>query len=233
MARLGDRFRMAAVNFSGYGETERWAGARPLSLSDEAESVVAIAEQLSSPVHLVGHSYGGAVALILALGGRVPVKTLTLIEPAAYPMLKHAGEHAIADDVETVNMEYVATVAHGEHERAFRSYIDYYTNGPGSWDALPEKTRARFLTIAEVVAAVLTAAHADDTHLDEVRKLALPTLLIYGGETSKPHEVFTEILVQRIPGAELKIVEPAGHMLTLTHPDEVASLIATFVEARG
>ena len=60
---LSARFRCLAVNFSGYGGTESFCKTRPMRLDDEVEAVFAVAEKFSKTVHIVGHSYGGAVAL--------------------------------------------------------------------------------------------------------------------------------------------------------------------------
>jgi len=226
MERLAGRFRMVAVNFAGYGETDRFPGGALRDLSAEAAAVAAVAARLDGPIHLVGHSYGGAVALRLAVAGALPLASLTLIEPASYHLLRPAGETALADEVEAVNYGFIDTVAAGDPETAFRAYIDYYTTGPGAWDAMPEKARARFLAIADVVAQALGSAHGETLTLDDAGALSLPSLVVYGAETTKSHLRVSELLAVAIPGARLEVVPQAAHMLTITHPDEVARLIA-------
>jgi pimeloyl-ACP methyl ester carboxylesterase len=234
MAQLIERFgaagvTMAAVNFAGYGETERLGDDGPRTLEAEADAAAAVAGALGGPFHLVGHSYGGAIALRLAVSGARPLASLTLIEPAAYHLLRGAGEPALADEVEAVNFGFVATVAAGEPEAAFRAYIDYYTTGAGAWDALPETARARFLGIADVVAKALASAHGETTSLDDFRALAIPCAIVYGAETTRVHARVSELLAAVIPGARLQVVPEAGHMLTLTHPEAVAAMIAEVV----
>jgi len=230
MERLADRFRLVAVNFSGYGETERLGDDAPLTLEVEAAAVAAVAARFDGPFHLVGHSYGGAVALRLALVGALPLASLTLIEPAAYQLLRPAGETALADEVEAVNFGFIETVAAGDPEAAFRAYIDYYTTGPGAWDAMPQKGRARLLGIAEAVARALGSAHGETLGLADARALPVPTLVVYGAETTHSHARVSELLAEAIPGARLEIVPHAAHMLTLTHPDAVAALLADGID---
>jgi pimeloyl-ACP methyl ester carboxylesterase len=228
MERLADRFHLVAVNFAGYGETETLRADAPRNLATEAAAVAAVAAQFDGPIHLVGHSYGGAVAMRLAVAGALPLATLTLIEPACYHLLRPAGEAALADEVEAVNFGFIDTVAQGNPETAFRAYIDYYTTGPGAWDAMAEKARSRFLAIADVVARALGSAHGETLTLDDAAALALPCAVVYGAETTQSHIRVAELLADAIPGARLQVVSDAAHMLTLTHPDEIARLLAGF-----
>ena len=70
---LKDRYRVLAINLFGYGETTPWPTAAPQSLYAQAQLVLALCEGLGARVHLVGHSFGGSVALKAAsiLGSRV------------------------------------------------------------------------------------------------------------------------------------------------------------------
>jgi len=226
MARLAGRFHTVAVNFAGYGETAPLPDGAQHTLEAEAAAAAGVAARLDPPIHLVGHSYGGAVALRLAVAGALPLASLTLIEPACYQLLRPAGETALADEVEAVNFGFVDTVAAGDPEAALRAYIDYYTTGPGAWDAMPETARARLLGIAEVVARALASAHGEPVTLDDARGLAVPCRVVHGAETTPSHARVSELLAQAIPGARLEVVPDAAHMLTLTHPDETARLLA-------
>src|SRR5207342_961301 len=69
-------------------------------------------------VHVVGHSYGGVVALHLALAGRVPIRSLTLIEPVAFFLLPHAGAQAAWLEIQDLGQTYAARIAAGETQMA-------------------------------------------------------------------------------------------------------------------
>src|SRR5262249_58233939 len=56
-----------APDLYGYGETDSWPGHGPISLADEAALADAVLPAGEGPIHLVGHSYGGAVALRFAM----------------------------------------------------------------------------------------------------------------------------------------------------------------------
>jgi pimeloyl-ACP methyl ester carboxylesterase len=87
---LSDGFRIIAPDLWGFGGTDAWPGTTALTHDDQAHLVVSVIEDAGvGAAHLVGHSYGGATALRLAVGQRDRVKTLTLIEPIVTPLLKH------------------------------------------------------------------------------------------------------------------------------------------------
>lgn len=223
---LSSRFRTIAVNPSGYAETDRFSGARPMSLDDEAEAVIAVLADDEEPAHLVGHSYGGAIAIRLVLKWPDRFATLTLVEPAVYPLLREAGERTLAEEVEGVNDRFIERVGAGESEPAFRDYFDFYNGTEGAWLALPDPVRRRMLSISGIVVTGLTAARNSPTRLRDCASISMPTVLIRGAETDPVHTYLTDLLAREIPRAHLKIVDGAGHMLSLTHPAAVARLIS-------
>ena len=166
------------------------------------------------PPHLVGHSYGGVLSLRIVQSALADVASLTLIEPGAYPLLDAAGETEALAEAEAINFGFIET-APRDPETAFRSYIDYYTDGPGSWDALPEKARARLLDIRENVVAGLAAVHAEPMPLDALSRISLPTRVLQGAATTRSHARICAVLARTIPGATLDLVDGAGHMLSM------------------
>ena len=227
--RLAGDYRTVAVNPSGYGETGPFRGDRPMTVADEAAAAGAVATTLGGPVHLVGHSYGGALALELALSRPDLVATLTLIDAAPYPLLAQAGKDELAAEVEGVNRRYIDMARNGDPAEAFALYLDYYNGESGVWARMPDAARGRLLSLAETVAVALTAAHASRVTLEAVRSIDRPTLVVAGAATDPVHMAIAQILAETIVGARFETVAGAGHMLSLTHPDDVAALIAGFI----
>jgi hypothetical protein len=91
---LRDRYRVLAVNLYGYGETTPWPAIEPQSLAAQAQLVLAVCDEAAGPVDLVGHSFGGSVALksALLLGDRV--SSMVLLEPNPFHLLEQAGRSA-------------------------------------------------------------------------------------------------------------------------------------------
>ena len=80
--------RVLAPDLYGYGETDPRPGDGAFALADEAALVNAILARSSGPIHLVGHSYGGAVALRFAVQQPERLRSLILIEPVAFHLLR-------------------------------------------------------------------------------------------------------------------------------------------------
>lgn len=93
---LEAQFQVAAVDLLGHGETPAWPGPAPLTLADEAMAIRTLVEHVRGPVHLVGHSFGGAVALHFAQAHPDQVRSLVLIEPVAFNLLGMAGPASAA-----------------------------------------------------------------------------------------------------------------------------------------
>lgn len=222
---LSPDFECLAINPSGYAKTESFVADRPMTLADEAEAAMALIGEQTGDVHLVGHSYGGAVAINMAFAHANRFKTLTLIEPAAYPMLRQAGALYLAEAVERVNHTFIQRVRAGRNEEAFRDYFDYYNGGPGNWDALSDAARQSLLSRSRAVAAALAAVHAADGNLENLEGLTMPVLVVAGAETDRVHARLSVVIAERTTEAFPDLIPGAGHMCSLTHPAELASLL--------
>ena len=71
-----------------------WPGTKAFSLADEAQHIIGLLDDAAQPVHLVGHSYGGGVALHAALARPDAVASVSLYEPSAFYLLRAAGAAA-------------------------------------------------------------------------------------------------------------------------------------------
>ncbi|MGI9521949.1 MAG: alpha/beta fold hydrolase [Hyphomicrobiaceae bacterium] len=232
MDDLSSGFECLAVNPSGYAETDDFQADWPMSLDDEVEAVLALIASRKETIHLVGHSYGGAIAVKLAQRHEFRFSTLTLIEPAVYPLLSQAGENDLANEVRSVNELFIGRVRAGANERAFQEYFDYYNAGSLKWTDLSHSVKQRFLSISEQVAVALAAVHACEASLQDLEKLRIPALLVTGAETDAAHARLTEIVAQHIPNSRSETIATAGHMCSLTHPNEVAALIRSNIFER-
>ena len=84
--RLRPRFEVHAIDLHGHGRQAPWRGDRPLSVHDEAALALPAIERAGA-VHLVGHSYGAAVALHLAAARPSRVGSLALYEALPFRLL--------------------------------------------------------------------------------------------------------------------------------------------------
>ena len=230
--RVGGRYRVVAPDLIGYGAAPGWSGRGPFSLAAEAAAVRSLIGRLDEPVHLVGHSYGGAVALHIARTRPELLKSLTLIEPSAFHLLRDgdATDAAALREITAVAALARAALAVGDYTGGFGRFVDYWS-GPGSWAEMPPEKRAQF---APQLAKVVLDFHAllnESAGLEDVCDIALPTLLVQGGCTTLPSRCVCARLRTALPNAAFRVVQGASHMLPITHRDQVNALIAAHVEA--
>jgi pimeloyl-ACP methyl ester carboxylesterase len=139
---LRSDFRVIAPDLCGYGGTTHWPGNGTFNLAVEADLIAALLDLLGKPAHVVGHSYGGAVALQFASRHPRYLKTLTLIEPASFHLLRDGDD--IDERAFRQISEVGATVANavncGDYQGGMRRFVDYW-GGEGVWDALPASQR--------------------------------------------------------------------------------------------
>ena len=66
-AALGDDYHVLTPEHYGSASIGPWTGEHAFTIADEAANSVALVDESEGRVHLVGHSYGGGVALHIAL----------------------------------------------------------------------------------------------------------------------------------------------------------------------
>lgn len=233
-AQLDGRYRVIAPDLIGYGAAAPWSGHGGFSLAREAAAVRSVLGRLDHPVHLVGHSYGGAVALHIARTAPELLASLTLIEPSAFHLLRggDAIDMAALQEITAVAAQASTALASGDYVGGFGRFVDYWS-GPGSWAAMPADKRAAFAPQLAKVALDFHALFNEPAELEDMSEIALPTLLMQGGCTTLPSRCVCARLRVALPEASFRVVQGAGHMAPLTHRDQVNALIAAHLDANS
>ncbi len=229
--RLAERYRVIVPDLYGYGATAHWSGRGPFHLECEAEIVHALLGRAGAPAHLVGHSYGGAVALHVAGWRGDLLRSLTLIEPVAFHLLRGDDAQALAEITEVADTVARAALR-GEYVAGFARFVAYWS-GPDAWAALPPDKRYAMAARLPKVMLDFHATLNEPARLHDFGLMALPTLLMQGAGSPSPTRRICELLARVLPDAQLKTIEGAGHMAPVTHRDEVNATVIAHLDSNS
>ena len=158
---LSPRFRVLAPDLHGYGATPLPPALESLTFDDEVELVDALVDLVGEDVHLVGHSYGGALCLRAASLRPERVASLVLIEPTAFHLLHLLGEHAAWREIESVAARHIALAGAGDLAACADHFLGYWI-GLDAWRAMPAgPARADHADDAEDRAGVADGVRGD------------------------------------------------------------------------
>ena len=229
--RIRGHFRLFAPDLHGCGRSEPWPGRRPMRLKDEAAIVAALAERFDGVFHLIGHSYGGAVALRAALDMPERIASLTLVEPCAFHLLRQGGaaERRLFAEVSRLSDVVLQALASGDYQAGAARFVDYW-NEPGSFASLSARRRAGLAARMPRVALDFWAAFTEQGTLADLRSaLTMPVLVLEGDRSPTPTRWICRMLEGALPSAWLVTLPDAGHMAPLTDPDPVNLVVASFL----
>ena len=230
MDRLAGRFRTLAVDLYGSGKSPDWPADRPLTLADEAALLEPIFRSVGDRVHLVGHSYGGAVALKVALAGPGRLRSLVLFEPVLFALLNadDPGQPA-AREIAAVRDDTIAAVDRGDLDTAGARFVDYWV-GAGAWAGMPDERRRPVATAMRKVKSEWHAAFEEPAPLSAFAALDVPTLCLVGSDSPASSRAVARLLAKTLPRVTEVEIEGVGHMGPVTHPDRINALIEGHLE---
>jgi pimeloyl-ACP methyl ester carboxylesterase len=229
--RLAERFRVFAVDGYGAGKSPPWPTEFAMHLEHEVALLEPVLERAGAPFHLVGHSYGGAVALRTALVHRDRVRSIVLYEPTVFHLLA-AGRDPLqtpARGIWSAASAAAGAAERGDDDAAGEQFIDYWM-GAGSWRAMPEGRRAAIAVSVRNVGGWRDALFADTTPLADYAALDVPVLYLSGEASPESAQAVTRVLVSTLPRVTHAPQAGLGHMGPITHPDRVNAEIDAFLQ---
>ena len=201
----------------GHGRSPAWDGQGDY----HDANLSALLPLIDRPMHVLGHSFGGTLALRLAIEHPGRVTRLTLIEPVFFAAAR--GTPSFAAHVETFTPIYAATEA-GDLGTAAKLFHTAY--GAGDWSDMTPMAQEAFARRMPLVTASAPAIQ-DDIHglSPRLTDISVPVTLIRGSQTQPVVADIHAALAARIPNATDHVVGGAGHMVPLTHVAQTAALI--------
>jgi pimeloyl-ACP methyl ester carboxylesterase len=225
MDRLAGRHRVLAGDLYGSGQSPPWPGDRPLSLADERTLLAPAFEAAGGRFHLVGHSYGGAVALEVARAEPGRVASLVLYEPVLFSLLvAEDPTQPAAREIAAVRDDTVAALERGDPHASGARFVDYWM-GAGAWAAMPASRRDGLARAMGAVKAEWDAAFGNPTPLSAFAELDAPVLYLTGTESPASSRGVARLLAKTLPRVTVLEIEGVGHMGPVTHPDRINALV--------
>lgn len=220
---LGSRWQVMAPDLHGHGRSPALPVGGAGALHADADAVAQVSGMaVGQAVHLVGHSYGAAVALQMALAHPARVRSLTLYEPVAFGLLHKAapGDEAL-DEIEAVASSVAALVRLGALHDAARVFVGYW-GGAAAWAAMNDDQQRSVMARMPSVPQHFDALFAARWDGPVLRRLRMPVLLMRGESTRAAARRVSELLAAALPHAQCVELGGAGHLGPLTHRETVA-----------
>lgn len=237
MRRLHD-LHVVAYDRRGYAGS-RAAAAEPAHLARHIDDLLALVATLSDRraavdgtaprAVLVGHSYGGDVAIGAALHAPGALAAVGAFEPPMPwlgPRMDPRPRPGDGPGAGAIPQPWPAIDDPGaEVERFFRRMV-----GDDAWDRLSEAARASRRADGPALVADLRDIRSPAPF--DVTRLVLPAVFGRGGRLSRPHHRSTTAwLATHVPGATLVEIDGAGHGAHQSHPDAFADFVRSVVHA--
>lgn len=201
--RLAELGRVIIYDRRGSGRSERPEPYEATSVQEHADDALALLRGLGAePAILVGRSYGGTVALDLALREPDSVLGIALLE---------AGPMGLAPDYDAWFVSLRATAEAAEVDRVGEAVMREVF---GAWEELPDEWREVFTANGPALLAELRGGERTDVH--RLEELRAPTLVVTAEDSAEPIRRGSEALTRALPRARPArvggdhAIDPAG-----------------------
>jgi pimeloyl-ACP methyl ester carboxylesterase len=185
-----------------------------------------------APVHLVAHSWGGPVALLMTIEHPELVRSLTLIEGNVGSLLEKGQEEAA--EIQSRN-QMVADVRRlineGREDQALELTMDWVDGYSGAFKQLPSPIRRMMRENANTIGLTYNAPPLA-IKCDQVSALHVPVLLINGEHTRPYYRLIKDALQECLPAAQSVIIPGAEHSVVSKSPADLAGKILSFVKEK-
>jgi pimeloyl-ACP methyl ester carboxylesterase len=229
-AALGPRYAVDAPEHYGCDSIGHWTGEHAFSLADEAQRTIDLIDRCTGKIHLVGHSYGGGLALHVALARPDRIASLSLYEPSAFHMLKAfgaAGCEAFAE-ITAVSTKTGSGIVSGDYKSAAAAFIDYWC-GAGAFASLRPAVQSSLIRWIPKAALDFRALIEEGTPLAAYATFDFPVLVMRGEHAPAPTRQIADMLPGLLADARTVVIDGAGHMGPMTHAEAVATEIARHI----
>ncbi|HLM70461.1 MAG: alpha/beta fold hydrolase [Candidatus Lutacidiplasmatales archaeon] len=230
---LAQSLHLLAYDRRGHGESRGPPRSHPVR--DDATDLAELLEQLDLyPVHLIAHSYGGAVALRLAVDRPEMVRSVALHEPPFVGLLD--DDPATAPEAERLREGTHAIqllARQGATVAAAREIVNAFSVEEGAWDRLRPEVQQGLLRHIDRWTEEIGDPEATQPDRAVLADLLIPVLLTTG-ERSPPflHRI-TNLLAGRLRNSTVRTIPGVGHAPHVSDPDLFIAVVHGFLVERN
>jgi pimeloyl-ACP methyl ester carboxylesterase len=223
--------------------TQRYFGTKPwpdegknFSIATHADDLAKFITALNArPVHLVGWSHGGLVAVTAALSDPSLVRSLILYEASVISVLppeSPEGKIAREDRAKMIGPS-VAVAKAGDFTKAAKLLQEAaFQLRPGEFDSLPEDLQTVLLDNARLVPLLLAAPPPPVITCDMLKDFTRPTLVMRGEKTQAFYALISEAITKCVPGAQQVILQNVNHDGPVRDPVAFTGAVFEFLSRR-
>lgn len=225
---LRPRHAVHAPDFHGHGRRRPWDRAAPITLADEVALIAPVLES-GRPVHLVGHSIGGAVALKAATLYPNAVVSVVVYEPVLFRwQLDDDAESDASRAVLDVVRRMRACLDRGNAYRAAAIFLEYWS-GRGAWEVVPASARDVLAGRMRHVLGHFDALFSDRLSPIDLKRVACPMLFLSGERTVASTRRIAGLLREQLPRAAHEVMRGMDHLGPVKRAAEFNERVLSFI----
>lgn len=232
---LATRFRVLAPDLYGYGKSAPSESDNSFGLLEELDWLEPIVEDAGESVSLVGHSYGGLIALLLALRHPKRVRSVVVYEAAAWSVAVEAdADHPGAREIEELRRGTIRLVDDGKLMEAAEVFVRYWA-GDKAWETMPEDRRhftaLGMRKVRNEFASEIVCHEAGVHTTARLATIAAPIQYLVGSRTKASARRVAEVIVPRLQNVSHDVLEGMGHMGPVTNANTFNDRVRQYLSA--
>jgi pimeloyl-ACP methyl ester carboxylesterase len=229
---VAERYRFIAPTQRYYGPGPWPDDGAEFSMATHADDLAAFLRQIGGgPAHVVGWSYGGAIAIVLAVNHPEWVKSLFVFEPGLATFVTDPADAQVAGEDRTDTRAPAAMAAKaGDTGAAVPLLFDRLAGQPGAFDRLAPVIRASLLDNARTLALSLASPPPPPITCAQLGQITVP-VAIARGELARPfYRIAADTVHRCIPKSRLIVIRGGGHLAPAEHASAFNEALLSFLK---
>jgi pimeloyl-ACP methyl ester carboxylesterase len=224
--KMAKQYRYVALDQRYFGASPWTDAGANFSVSTHADDLAMFIERLGvGPVHLVGHSYGGGIILVLAARRPDLVRSLFLYEPALGSIVTDLFlQKTLAEERKGLSPAVAASKSN-DQAMAVRLFVDWVDDQQGSFYELSAEARKVLLENGRTLPPQLAAPPPPMITCAQLAQLKVPVTVGKGQQSRLFYSILADATHRCIPDSRLVVLPNARHMAPVKDPAAINAAI--------